>query len=326
MTIDVIIPVYNGKTHVKRAVDSVLSCPRARVILVDDGSTDGTGEICDELAAHVRVSVIHRDNGGAAAARNTGLEAAKAEYVTFLDADDVLLQDALDLLLDHLISDLDGVDAIQGRVVRRDAAVSRQPEIHGLTAELALEAAMRDPTRHLHCHGWAFRREALTERFDETLSLGEDGEWLMRTLRTVNCAAYVDTPVYRYTVRRDSTLHSAANVQERYLRTLQAARGTLEALDMPQVGALYVLTHLLLILTHGTFRQRKVFRSWRAAGRLMKQPPFPEAFRQAELTGHSPRIWTLRLLRAGCIPPAWLAIRLRQMFNDGMAARTARRG
>lgn len=326
MTVDVIIPVYNGRTHLKRAVDSVLECPRARVLLVDDGSTDGTSALCDELTRHPRVSAIHRLNGGASAARNTGLEAASADYVTFLDADDVLLPGALDLLLDHLISDLDGMDAIQGGVTRRDAPVDPQPEIRAMTAEMTLEMALSDPTRHLHCHGWAFRRAVLNERFDESLTLGEDGEWLMRTLRRVNCAAFMDTPVYRYSVRVDSVLHSAANVPEKYQAALAAAAPTLDALDMPSAAALYRLTHLLLMLTHGVFRQKGVFRAWREAARLCRQEPFASAFAQAEMTGRSPRMLTLRLLKAGLIPLAWLAVRIRQIYNDHAAGCTAKAG
>lgn len=326
MTVDVIIPVYNGREHLRRAVNSVLDCPHARVILVDDGSTDGTAEQCDALAADARVTVIHRENGGASAARNTGLDAATADYVTFLDADDMLLPGALTLLVSHLKAGLDDVDAIQGRVVRQDAVQCGAPAISAATADKALALALADPTRHLHCHGWAFRRAVLTERFNENLTLGEDGEWLMRTLRGIEYAAYLDAPVYRYTVRADSAVHCGENVPARYLATLEAAAPVLDALNLPEEAALYRLTHLLLILTHGVFRKRGLVRSWKEAGRLCRQAPFARAFDEAQLTGLSPRICTLRLLRAGCIPLAWAAIRIRQLCNDRAAARTKKHG
>lgn len=91
--VSVIIPVYNAERYLRQCVDSVLSqtLRELEVILVDDGSVDRSGEICDEYArANGRVRVIHKQNGGAGFARNAGLESAKGEYVTFLDSDDYI--------------------------------------------------------------------------------------------------------------------------------------------------------------------------------------------------------------------------------------------
>ncbi len=311
MTIDIIIPVYNGRKHLRQAVDSALECTGSRVILVDDGSTDGTAALCDGLAKQERVTVIHRENGGASAARNTGLDAAKAEFVTFLDADDALLPGALAALLGYM----PGLDALQGRVVRKAAPIPAKIGLQAMSAELALEKAMMDPTAHLHCHGWIFRREMLTERFNESLTLGEDGEWMLRTLRHAAYAAYADCPCYRYSVRQDSTLRSASNVSDRYLATLRAAQPALSAISREQAAAHYVLTHLLLSLTHGVFRGGKTGRSWVRCRRICGTEPYRSAFAHADLTGHSPRMIVLRLLKKGHAAPAWAAIKLRQMYN-----------
>ena len=97
-----IVPVYNAEAYLQRCVASVLAQdePRFELILVDDGSTDGSGALCDKYAAgDPRVRVTHRENGGQSAARNTGLETAAGEYLCFLDADDYLEQDCLSYLL-----------------------------------------------------------------------------------------------------------------------------------------------------------------------------------------------------------------------------------
>ena len=89
----IIIPVYQGKSYLKRCIDSVLaqSCQEYEIILVDDGSTDGSAEICDEYAEkQKKITVIHKENGGLSSARNAGLEIASGEYVMFIDADDVV--------------------------------------------------------------------------------------------------------------------------------------------------------------------------------------------------------------------------------------------
>lgn len=91
--ISVIIPVYNVQAYLPQCLDSVLSQSYSslEIILIDDGSTDHSGSICDEYAAKdPRVIVIHQKNGGAAAAKNAGLRVATGTYLSFVDSDDYL--------------------------------------------------------------------------------------------------------------------------------------------------------------------------------------------------------------------------------------------
>ena len=109
MSISVIIPCYRAAATLRRAVDSALTGAPTdlEVLLVDDGSPDDTGALCDELAAaDPRVRALHRANGGAGAARTTGLDAAHGDWVLFLDADDALLP-GLWAALDALTTDAD---------------------------------------------------------------------------------------------------------------------------------------------------------------------------------------------------------------------------
>ncbi len=91
--ISIIIPIYNSMPHLRGLLDSVLAqdCTSAdmEIILVDDGSTDESPALCDEYAARdERIRVIHKQNAGVGAARNTGLDAAKGDYIVFFDSDD----------------------------------------------------------------------------------------------------------------------------------------------------------------------------------------------------------------------------------------------
>ena len=90
-TVSIIVPVYNAQHTLQRCVDSILDQEYAdfELLLVDDGSRDASGGLCDAYAARDRrVRVFHRENGGVSAARNLALEQARGTYLQFLDSDD----------------------------------------------------------------------------------------------------------------------------------------------------------------------------------------------------------------------------------------------
>ena len=100
--ITVIIPVYNIKDYLPRCVRSITAqtYQHLEIILVDDGSTDGTGQLCDRLAEEdERIRVCHKENGGSSSARNLALAHAKGEYVGFVDSDDYIASDMYELLM-----------------------------------------------------------------------------------------------------------------------------------------------------------------------------------------------------------------------------------
>lgn len=95
-TISIIVPVYNGEKFLRKCIDSIQNqtLTNWQLLLIDDGSTDGSPQICDEYAARDdRIQVIHKRNGGVSAARNDGLELAQGKYIGFVDADDWILPD-----------------------------------------------------------------------------------------------------------------------------------------------------------------------------------------------------------------------------------------
>lgn len=102
-TISIIVPVYNVKNYVEKSVSSILAqtYPHLQLILVDDGSTDGSASICDAYAAKdPRIIVIHQPNGGVSKARNAGLERATGEWILFVDSDDYVDHDYCRRMLD----------------------------------------------------------------------------------------------------------------------------------------------------------------------------------------------------------------------------------
>ena len=107
--ISVIVPVYKAEKYLHRCVDSILSQTFTdfELILVNDGSPDNCGAICDEYAQKDnRVRVFHKENGGVSSARNLGLDNAKGEWITFVDSDDWLKPGCLEQLTNKLDADM----------------------------------------------------------------------------------------------------------------------------------------------------------------------------------------------------------------------------
>lgn len=119
--ISVIVPVYNVAEYLRKCVNSILenSYRELEVILIDDGSTDNSGDLCNELAIEDhRIIVIHKTNGGLSSARNAGLEIASGEYISFVDSDDYIEVDMYEKMIKRALEE--DADIIQCGVYRID--------------------------------------------------------------------------------------------------------------------------------------------------------------------------------------------------------------
>lgn len=205
--ISVIVPAYNAAPFLKRCADSVLAQTHQdlELILVDDGSTDGTGAICDGYAARDRrVVVIHQENRGVSAARNAGIDKSCGEYLVFADADDALPADALEQLLMQLWSadaDIAGgysLRAAEGEVVSLPPSGTRRWVLEGLDS---LKGSLLD--RGFAYAVWAklYRRELVGDtRFVEGKQIHEDAFFLFECFCKQPKVVLFDQYVYIYHV------------------------------------------------------------------------------------------------------------------------------
>jgi glycosyltransferase involved in cell wall biosynthesis len=171
--VSVIIPVYNGAAFLAEAIASVL-CQAHRpleVIIVDDGSTDATAAIAAGFGDAVRY--VHQANGGPPVARNTGLKMALGNVIGFLDADDVWVENKLELQLAHLARD-PATEIVVGLIqfMRLIEATDAQP-----TFEIFLEPRVAPQLGTMLFRKTAFDKIGL---FDETQRHGDDVDWLLR--------------------------------------------------------------------------------------------------------------------------------------------------
>lgn len=220
--VSVIVPVYNTQEFLEQCVDSILiqSHSRIEIILVDDGSTDASGNLCDNYSMmDPRVKVIHQENQGVSGARNVGIEVAKGKYVTFIDADDVVTPDHVEVLYslaiendcDVSISGVDYVHNINLSARKIDFDPDMTDLIDGPSAAknmLYQKGIDNGPVAKLYSRG-LFRKI----RFDEELAIAEDLDVNYRILMTLDRVAVVQLRTYLYRQRQGSAMRSKFNTK-----------------------------------------------------------------------------------------------------------------
>lgn len=211
--ISVIIPVYNARPYLARCLDSLLNqdYPHKEIILVDDGSTDGSETLCDEYAEREpEILVFHQPNGGPSVARNTGLAEIRGSWIAFVDSDDEVHPNYLSLLHQHA----HGADIIQ--------AVSRHmpegfPPIHStcrqrkFSPKEALESLLYQQCIDASVHGKLIRSELLRDnRFDPRYQVYEDLDLISRIIPLAREIKWIDLPLYSYLKKPEGQLCSVS--------------------------------------------------------------------------------------------------------------------
>lgn len=216
--ISVIIPAYNAEKTIQRAVRSVLdqTYPNVELIVVDDGSTDGTGVLLDTLAEEEgKLRVIHQANGGVCRARNAGLDGAKGERVCFLDADDELTEKALETL--YLAMETNGSDIVAGccEEIRPDGSSfeNRYPlpgESWTWQALEPLEHSLKDFPATYSVWGKLYRREVIGDiRFVEGRKIHEDSFFLFQVFQKELTMTVTNFVTVRYHLTENSASRAA---------------------------------------------------------------------------------------------------------------------
>lgn len=219
--VSVIIPVFNTKQYLFRSIGSVLnqSFTDFELILVDDGSTDGSGDICDTYAGKDdRIRVFHKENGGVSSARNLGLTHANGEWVYFVDSDDEVLPDGLRTLVENISND---IDIVMGGFVEVDEdgkslTVPEKIEKTLSKKQSIISLYMGYGSYFPYCgYLWMrlLRRKVIRDfrlLFDTSVAIKEDTLFLMQYICKSNGVTRQTTkPVYRYYRRSDSAMGRA---------------------------------------------------------------------------------------------------------------------
>lgn len=224
--VSVIIPAYNAEKYLKECLDSVVNQTHKNVelIIVNDGSKDATKDILEEYKSkYSNVQVIHTENGGVSRARNIGLEYANGDYIMFLDSDDLLVANAIEILK----SDLKDNNAdIAGGMMNSEVSDS-EISIEGTKATVwngmeAIEKSLEDnPYTYSSC-AKLFKRQVLDEiRFIEGRKIHEDSYFVFCSLMNQPTVVVRDAYIYKYRSNENSASHAAFS--EKYFDILYFA-------------------------------------------------------------------------------------------------------
>lgn len=218
--ISIVVPVYNAEPYVENTVKSILAQTFAdyELIIIDDGSTDSSSLICDRMAQlDARIKVIHQPNGGVCAARNKGIEVATGDYLCFIDADDYIEPNMLQVLYDNAIEhDVDisccGIVQTTLQGVRNDGYCTGE-RVLVTDMEYLIKQFFVDPTYKEVLYGPSnkiIRADIVkSTEFDKAFRIGEDLLFNFRCLEKATSFYFDNQGLYHYIKREGSATTSA---------------------------------------------------------------------------------------------------------------------
>ena len=217
--ISVIVPVYNVEKYVSKCLDSILkqTLKDIEIIVVDDGSTDNSGSICDRYAEQdKRIRVFHKENGGLSSARNYGIDRAKGEYIGFIDSDDYIEDDMYEVLFDLILKfDADiSMCAIYYVYPKTVINKSTDNEIFVVSNEEAIKIVLEAKINTVNAVNKLYRKELFNQVKYPIGKIAEDAFVIVKLLQQCNRVAITTEKKYYYIHRSDSITTSRFNPKD----------------------------------------------------------------------------------------------------------------
>lgn len=216
--VTLIVPVYNVKPYLKKCVDSIMAqtYKELDILLIDDGSTDGSSEICDELKERdERIQVFHRQNGGLSSARNVGLDKVMSYYVMFVDSDDCIEPELVERCVKRIEADGSDMVIFGYNKVNEDGKVLQACTFGDkvLTQAEAVSNLYKSITEMSFGYAWnkLYRFDPILRnemKFDSSIIDREDLVFNMQMLDVIEKISYLDYAGYAYLQRSGSLLHN----------------------------------------------------------------------------------------------------------------------
>ena len=215
--VSVIIPVYNVEKYLENCLNSIINqtYKDIEIILIDDGSTDSSGDICDVYAAKdQRIKVIHKENGGVSSARNIGLSLATGEYIGFVDSDDYIHKDYFEILLrgiSKINCDLSicSMKTFEGYSNINDEMLQfTEDDFQIFDKDQTFGELLNNKKIYGYLWNKLFKKELIIEHFNEEIHFAEDFLFCSEYVKNIKGAIFIDCPVYYYRQNRIGSISS----------------------------------------------------------------------------------------------------------------------
>jgi len=230
--ISVIIPVYNKARYIEKTINSILNqtYTNFELIIVDDGSTDGSEKICDEYSKKdSRIKVIHIKNGGVSNARNIGLSIAKGMYIQFIDSDDYIDKNMFEDL--SIIMDKHNPDIVMSGITKvnhqNDIIKEILPELKGMKTRLEMLENFAEEQHTTGIFGCVsnklIKRSVIIEnniRFDENIKLAEDLDFYLNLYNYIDSIYFCDKSFYYYIQNTENSSTSEFRINDYFCQLL----------------------------------------------------------------------------------------------------------
>ena len=215
--VSVIVPAYNVEKYLRRCVDSIISqtYKNIEIILIDDGSSDGSGIICDEYAQkYTNIVCVHTENNGVSNARNLGLDVAKGEYITFVDSDDYINFDMIEKMMAVFCDqDLIVCGICQVELNGNKNYVYGTEKIYDYMQRDVIEGFFDIPSIKDFMYGpfnKIYKKSIINDlKFKTNLRIGEDFLFVFEYLERCNTIRILDCCFYNYEKRENSAMTEA---------------------------------------------------------------------------------------------------------------------
>lgn len=275
--ISVIVPIYNVEKYINQCIDSIINqtYTNLEIILVDDGSPDNCGKICDEYAEKDnRIKVIHKENDGVSSARNKGIEETTGDWMTFVDADDIIEENFCERMLE--IAKLENSQCVvcgYNRLYSNRQEMVIKEKCFSINGNDFFDKVFEVQSGFGFANMKLWKADLIKKeniKFDKQLRVGEDAFFCMQIAKKVEKVYYINEALYTYRFNEESVVRNFdENYVQKYLLSMQKVKEYTQKTNQDNIKQLYnyIAYHVLLIVINYCFHPENS----QSGNKLLKQ-------------------------------------------------------